>query len=166
MRGSFCFSPPLPEYRRGEAFFATVAALAESLARFGPPGFRLGTPSPGLDGRGSACWPGADRAAADRGADRVAAVAAGAGAEPGRRIGAAAVGPLLPVLTLLFSAEPELRRRPCPALQIMHKQEISLHIQCIIPVLSLADLGRNRYEPYISMLPAFSQLFAKQWFHE
>ena len=47
------FSPLLPEYRRGEANFATARELAESLARFGPPGFRLGTPSPGLAPGGS-----------------------------------------------------------------------------------------------------------------
>lgn len=45
----FCFSPPLLEYRRGEANFATVTDTAESLARFGPPGSGSGTPSPGLD---------------------------------------------------------------------------------------------------------------------
>ena len=33
----------------GEAYFATVADSAESLARFGPPGSGPGTPTPGFD---------------------------------------------------------------------------------------------------------------------
>ena len=46
--GCTALKNPLPQhYPCGEAYFATGRTLPESLARFDPPGFRLGTPSPG-----------------------------------------------------------------------------------------------------------------------
>jgi len=50
----FLFAPHGNYYPHGEAFFAFVRSLRESLARFGPPGDRRGDPC-----RGSArCWSG------------------------------------------------------------------------------------------------------------
>ena len=93
------FSPLLPEYRRGEANFATARELAESLARFGPPGFRLGTPSPGLAPGGSVIGELLIVLLLIRLVLIVLILcpAAVAGAVT-RRDRAAAVGPLLPVL--------------------------------------------------------------------
>ena len=43
----FCFCPRLLDYPGAEVIRYTEWSAAESLARFGPPGFGLGTPSPG-----------------------------------------------------------------------------------------------------------------------
>ena len=49
-RCDFKFCPQGNHYPCGEVYIYTVPEPAESLARFGPPGSGLGTPSPGSEG--------------------------------------------------------------------------------------------------------------------